>query len=487
MADSTVCPESTLESANRRNFIRKAAVVTAAATVGTGLLSKSIAIPESSAAASTCTTFPCSILVHDNVWVDQGNLNNGSSLHSGGLIFGKFCSCGGSGEGISSNRTSGCECGPCNKYGLDFYTAQKKRISVTQNGRVGIGTVEPASKLEVVGTISGSSLCSIAVCGTATGNSIHSIGVSGRGPHYGVYASGCCTGVYGLTSVCGTGVAGVSCNGVGVKGTTDSGTAVYGGTLSCCCGNTGIGVEAFSLYGVGLKASTTSGPAAALFKGNVGINAPGCIPSSALCVLGGIRSGWRRGFPVPACTAVYAYSGYYAVYGVSCSGNGVRGGTCYGTGVYGGTGSCCCGCNNGIGVEAFSLRGIGLKASSQSGPAAGVFSGNVGINNCKPAVSLAVCGGLSVHVATPSGAYTMTKSDYAVLAKGNVTLPVASTAKGMIVFIKSITATAITVSAVDSDKIEGKASESLAKKYDSLTLISDGNSPGNWYIQSNAK
>jgi hypothetical protein len=50
MSDSNVCPESTIESANRRKFIKKAALVAAVAGVGSTFLEKSVSlVPESSA------------------------------------------------------------------------------------------------------------------------------------------------------------------------------------------------------------------------------------------------------------------------------------------------------------------------------------------------------------------------------------------------------------------------------------------------------
>ena len=70
-----------------------------------------------------------------------------------------------------------------------------------------------------------------------------------------------------------------------------------------------------------------------------------------------------------------------------------------------------------------------------------------------------------------------------------MTLPAASTAAGMMVHVKkidSVTTNAVTVAASGKDKIEGKASKSLTKEYGNLTLISDSQSPGNWYILSKA-
>lgn len=53
---SAVCPESTIDSANRRNFIKKAALATAAIGVAGVFLGDGKIIPESSAASTDVTT-----------------------------------------------------------------------------------------------------------------------------------------------------------------------------------------------------------------------------------------------------------------------------------------------------------------------------------------------------------------------------------------------------------------------------------------------
>ena len=73
-----------------------------------------------------------------NVMVDPGSLNNGALLP--GLTFGLN-----SGEGIASRRTAG-----GNQFGLDFYTFGSNRLSIANGGNVGIGTNNPARRLQVV-------------------------------------------------------------------------------------------------------------------------------------------------------------------------------------------------------------------------------------------------------------------------------------------------------------------------------------------------
>jgi hypothetical protein len=104
---------------------------------------------------STALDVAGTVSVTDNIYVDLGNSNNGSTLHQGGLIFGCYPACGGSGEGISSNRNTGFTCCTNNLFGLDFYAGQKKRMSVTNGGRVGVNTCAPKTTFEVNGSVSG--------------------------------------------------------------------------------------------------------------------------------------------------------------------------------------------------------------------------------------------------------------------------------------------------------------------------------------------
>jgi|GEM_PF-1113335 len=68
---------------------------------------------------------------------------NGSAI-AYGIKFGGA----GTGEGIASNRTTS-----VNQWGLDFYTAFANRMCISNGGNVGIGTIQPASALDVNGQI----------------------------------------------------------------------------------------------------------------------------------------------------------------------------------------------------------------------------------------------------------------------------------------------------------------------------------------------
>jgi len=81
------------------------------------------------------------LTVNGGAVVDEASANDGT-ISTNGLHFG-----GGSGEGIASARNAF----STNKFGLDFYTANTKRISIANGGNVGIGTSSPNSTLEVHG------------------------------------------------------------------------------------------------------------------------------------------------------------------------------------------------------------------------------------------------------------------------------------------------------------------------------------------------
>lgn len=77
------------------------------------------------------------------VVVDPNNVNNGN-VTGDGIVFGGEAS----GEGIASKRTTG-----GNQHGLDFYTQSSPRLSISNNGNVGIGENNPGFLLNFPSTL----------------------------------------------------------------------------------------------------------------------------------------------------------------------------------------------------------------------------------------------------------------------------------------------------------------------------------------------
>lgn len=78
--------------------------------------------------------------VYNGMGIDQADANSGDLTNA--LTFGSS-----SGEGIASKRTAG-----GNRHGLDLFTSSTPRVSITTNGKVGIGTPAPTDALHIVGT-----------------------------------------------------------------------------------------------------------------------------------------------------------------------------------------------------------------------------------------------------------------------------------------------------------------------------------------------
>jgi hypothetical protein len=92
------------------------------------------------------------VTVNGEINIDQADDNTGASLAQG-LKFGH----GDTGEGIASQRISappiqaqhlGSRWGN-NKWGLDFYTNHLVRMSITNGGRIGVGTQSPSRAIEI--------------------------------------------------------------------------------------------------------------------------------------------------------------------------------------------------------------------------------------------------------------------------------------------------------------------------------------------------
>lgn len=77
--------------------------------------------------------------------IDQADSNDGT-LTGSSLTFGKN-----TGAGIASQRTTGDNTDGDNTDGLDFYTNFKRYMSITKDGKIGVGTTGPQQNLSVQG------------------------------------------------------------------------------------------------------------------------------------------------------------------------------------------------------------------------------------------------------------------------------------------------------------------------------------------------
>lgn len=369
-SQNPVCPESTIESANRRKFIKKAMFVTAGAGIGSTLLAR---IPESNASSSSSckssliarpaesdSTF-CCLTVNDNTLLKGSLTVNGRTVTCNDLrvIGGAII------------------CGPLDVYD-GFYSSSDNNCAVLGFSPSHAGVV-------------GKSSCSYGVMGF----SCNSVGVKGCSPkNVGVLGRSCCSyGVEGFAVNC-TGVYGQSGSGIGVQGS------------SC----TSYGVLGYSGESIGVFAQSGS-------SGAIPIVAQG-----AFCQTANLQQWENR-----------------------------------------------CGQNLSV-VNKCGWFGVGTGSSP---------------------TTLTVGGSVSARTVTTTANYKMGSSDFAVLASGKikVTLPPASTANGMIVFVKNISTSTVTIDAFKSSKetdtIEGAAAQALKKQYDSLQLISNGSNE--WFIVGSVK
>jgi hypothetical protein len=524
-SDKTVCPESTVESANRRNFVRKVAVLSAAAGVGSTLLAKSI-VPESS--ASSAVYQYCTLYVKDKIGIGtcsasaslcvaNGNISANDS--TGTVILGSTCK----GIGVLGEAKGSCgtgvygsaKCqagvyGTANKHGVQGYSAAACGIGVRGCGSgtgvygcssSGKGVLGRGSKAGIEGQASGP--CSIPFV---------ALGASGQSAPLQEWQTFCCMTPQVLSVVNKSGWLGIgtSCPGssldvvgnASISGSLKAGCSTIAG-LTVSASADAVQIVCCKPIGQGALCVTNTSCRASVSCCGPGTDAVGLYslipPYKPACFCGrcGCCPGPYYPPPAPGGTAVF---GVYAK-PVSTKrkittlpGYGVVGLAYCGVSVLG-----LSGCEGVVPVVAqgSSSQSANLQqwqrttctTNSKPPDVLSVVNkcGWLGLGRACAPTTLAVGGSVSANVVTPScTTYPMKSTDFAVLANGNVTLPAASTAKGMIVFIKNISSSSVTVSAKGSDKIETKSSESLKKKFSSLTLISDGNSPGNWYILSNA-
>ncbi len=144
--------------------------------------------------------------------IDADAFGQNTGAVTPGLRFGG----GSSGEGISSNRVGG-----INAFGLQLFTEFAPRLSILQDGRVGIGATHPTAQLEVDSASNG--YASIFTQGGAAA------GGSGQNGSDGIDAYG--------NSGDGSGNGGTggffSGGGAGASGLTGEGIVVFGGTEVC--------------------------------------------------------------------------------------------------------------------------------------------------------------------------------------------------------------------------------------------------------------
>jgi hypothetical protein len=489
--------ESTIESANRRSFIRKAAIATAAVGIGSTVIGDRFLPNASAKSNSPNKTDCCSCHITGSLTI----CNVGSKSCSGPpynptlsvLNYRVTCSpaCD-SAIGVCA-FTEGTRfptgCPPCCFIGPHQPTAVAGRawdhVGVQGWSNSGIGVigsthahiVEPSSFKSLMPNGAGvyGLACSTG-CGVF-GNSPFGHGINGKScTAAAIFGISPDIGVHGCspssTGVLGTGKV------YGVKGCTNTGCAVYGNSCS------GHGVFGHSKKEAGVYGTSCCSP---------GVR--GCS-STDTGVLGEGKLYGVNGISTSGC-AVYGHScsghGVYghsktlaAVYGSSCTGPGVRGCSISLISVLGSAA--------GPGAVPLVARGASAQTANlqqwqkNCGGSLSVVSkcGWLALGaTCAP-TTLHVAGSVSAKTVITSSNYAMGSSDFAVLASGavTVTLPKASTAAGMLVFIKNTSTSTVTLSASGTDTIEGAASKSLTKQYDSLQLISNGTNQ--WFLVGNS-
>ncbi len=524
--NNAVCPESTIDSAPRRDFIKKAALATAAVAVGGTIIGKG-AIPQSNASSSLCCGDFNNTYVFRCLVVDDFGSNDGQFHRKFGcahvLSFGCEVCCSGfyynSGRGIASPQVA-CS---SNRYGLTFFTCYEGRMYLTKSGKVGIGTATP--HCDVLAQVNGPFLA----LSTETGAAIHACATgcaktavlgSGSACTIPFVAKGTCAQkadlqqwnkvntIKSVVTSCGwfgigtcsplpyaLKVIAPNQQGIRLEGPSSCvGAAISFQTINPC-------VQGWEILDTGKTSSqgpnklnirnlttvkdvfTICGP-----NSYIGIN--NTAPGTTLCVVGGIH-GKGGAVGVGGTGSCYGVAGFCAPVGVIGSGktNGVQAFSSVGTALL-----ATVTCKAGIPI-------IAKGASCQTAPlqewqnSAGTVKsavnscGWLGLGATSAPTTLHVGGSISAKMAnTGSKNYCMGATDFAVFActaTVKVTLPAADSAAGRIVFIKNTSLGSVTVAPYSGNCIEGStSSRTLSKPYDSLMLMSNGSKK--WVLMGNS-
>jgi hypothetical protein len=462
--EGTICPESTLESAqrdgSRRNFIRKAALATAAVGIGAGLVGANRILPESTASTDCAQKF-CYLTVEYNTVFNAKNCNAGTL--NPGVAFG-LCS----GEGIASNRSV---------KSLDFYTNDTQRLTIGHcTGCVRIygetsfcsNVYVNRASLSVAGSIgSGTSVCAPTINGSnyaCNGNGLVGKSIRSTVPPL----CPCCpcqscrcvggqgSGVLG-TSVIGAGVAGSSCCGIGVSGVGAIGVSANGELSGICATSTSSLIGSFK----NTSPSSATCDKSALVRFQNACSTP---------------VDWNIGVAGKG-NSIKVPDGYFYVQHSTTTTPAISVNKC----------------NSHVGIGVANPCRV-LCVNGRIHTNCGMGLGTQTINT-----TLAINGSVSMKSRQVKAAATLTLSDFAVLANAStaaftITLPaVSSTAgacNGMILFIKKIDSSAngITIAASGTDTIEGKTSVVLKKQFDYLQLISNNSNSGHeWFVLGSVK
>jgi hypothetical protein len=230
----------------------------------------------------------------------------------------------------NSNASTSSKLGTTNAIPLRFLTQNIERMRVDALGRVGIGTIAPTNKLQVVGTSLFTTTMTISNGGIVAKNTAGTA-IDANGSLYGVNSQGGSYGVFGY-SLNGKGLFGSSTNNygvygvgkiAGVYGTSDNSSGVYG------ISSNGVGVQGKgTVYGV-IGENTSDASA----------NNAGVVGQSTLFSGTGVY-GYANGV---SGDGVYGYSAsHYGIVGASGKPQGFAAffsGNTYATGTYQGSDS----------------------------------------------------------------------------------------------------------------------------------------------------